>query len=122
MILFMALEQDKLFYDARCSQCAAEIKLLNRWKSPSLSLVDLNSTELKITEIEKSEMLTVLHLKTFDGHWLKGVDAGIRAWRHTPFGWLLSPLRWPIISRIADAVYSRWAKRRACRLGYETQN
>lgn len=118
---FMKLEQDKLFYDARCPQCTVEIKLLRRWKSPSLDLIDLHDLNAESTEIGKSEMLSILHLQTYDGNWLKGVDAGVRAWRHTPFGWLFKPLRWPIISSIADTAYARWAKRRACRLGYQTR-
>ncbi|MBX2848522.1 MAG: DUF393 domain-containing protein [Acidiferrobacterales bacterium] len=113
--------QDTLYYDGGCSQCATEMRLLSRLKNQSLELVDIhdNANDSAFNSFTKNELLSVLHLKTYDGIWLKGLDATVRAWRHTYFGWLIMPLRWPLISKAADAIYYRWAENRACRLGYQ---
>lgn len=116
----MIHNRDTLFYDGKCSQCAAEIQLLARLKNQSLSLVDIHKSnpEPQIISINKNELLSILHLQTDQGFWLKGLDATVRAWRHTHFGWIIMPLRWPLIKKLADTVYYRWAQNRACRLGY----
>jgi len=63
-------------------------------------------------------MLSVLHFRTIQGDWLTGLDATVTAWRHTPFGWILQPLRWYGVRIIADKLYSYWANKRVCRLDY----
>lgn len=111
---------DTLFYDGQCPLCAGEIKYLRRLKDNALELVDIHSPTFATHSegLERKQMLAILHLKTDDNLWLRGLDATLRAWRHTRFGWLLSPLRWPGIKQIADWLYLRWARKRACRLGY----
>jgi len=111
---------DVLFYDGKCPLCAGEIDLLARFKRDSLTLVDIHSSDKQLLTcgVPSKTLLAVLHLKTADGEWRKGLDATVTAWRHTPFGWLLSPLRWPVLNRVANRVYYRWASKRACRLGY----
>lgn len=113
---------DILFYDGKCAICSKEIKLLTRMKDPSLTLIDIHSEECSDAAVGKSalELLSVLHLKTADGKWLTGVDASVNAWRHTSIGWLLLPLRWPLIKPIVDRLYHKWASKRVCNLGYAT--
>lgn len=105
-----------LFYDGQCPLCAKEIKLLSRWKSNRLSLVDLH----KQTDLpsNKNEMLSVLHYQTENGDYLMGLDASVAAWSHTRIGFLLRPLRWLFIKPLADRLYKFWAQKRACKLGY----
>lgn len=109
---------DILFYDGNCSQCAGEIRLLSRLKDSALDLVNIHDTQTQFGDKTPHELLSVLHLKQSDGEWQLGLDATVSAWRHTSFGWLLLPLRWPLIRNIADWAYYRWADKRACRLGY----
>lgn len=112
--------RDTLYYDGKCAQCSAEMRLLTRLKNQSLSLIDIHelTPDSPIFSIPKNNLLSVLHLQTEQGIWLKGLDANVRAWRHTYFGWLMMPLRWPVLKKIADLIYYRWAQNRACRLGY----
>ncbi len=111
--------QDTLYFDGRCDQCSTEMRILKKWKDSSLTLVDVHQVNTSSYDIDKNDLLSVLHLKNANGVWVKGLDANVRAWRHTPFGWILIPLRWPLIRNIADFAYYRWAEKRACRLGYK---
>ena len=118
----MVSNTDILFYDGNCPICLREIQILDRWKDQGLKLVDIHAPEMRshAGNFTSNELLSVLHLKAAENIWLKGLDATERAWRHTPFGWLFAPLRWPYIQIVADYVYYRWAGRRACRLGYSS--
>jgi len=111
---------DTLYYDGLCPVCAHEIKLLQKLKRDSLTLIDIHSLNSKATDddICRNALLAILHLKTSEGRWLKGLDATVQAWRHTPVGWLLAPLRWPLIKQVADKAYTFWAYKRICKLGY----
>lgn len=100
-----------LFYDGACPLCQREMKILARRKSSRLQLVDIH-TSPDLAPEEREAMLRRLHLREADGHWLTGVDASVAAWRYSPMGWLLAPLRWPLLGRVVDAVYGRWAERR----------
>lgn len=114
---------DILFYDGKCPICAKEIKLLNKLKSSTLELIDIHDHRFDDFAETKSrtQLLSVLHLKSYEQGWMTGVDASVMAWGHTPIGWLFKPLTWPFIKPLADRVYSNWANKRACDLGYKTK-
>lgn len=118
MKIFM---NDTLFYDGNCSLCAAEIKHLKRWKDEKLYLQNIHSMSAQtLTElgVDKESLLSLLHLRTSEGRLMVGLDATVQAWKHTKFGWIVAPLRWPIIKQVADLIYIKWANKRACDLGY----
>lgn len=100
-----------LFYDGNCPLCQHEMKLLARRKSSELELVNIH-TSSNLSAQEREGMLRRLHFRQADGQWLVGVDASVAAWRYGGLGWLLAPLRWPVVGPIVDRVYSRWAERR----------
>ncbi len=112
-------EVDILFYDSSCPLCAKEIRWLKQYQSGDLRCEDIHSFDQQakgllptnITE-KKQAMLKILHLLGANGQWLTGLDATVHAWSHTRFGFLLKPLRWPIIKPIADTLYLKWAERR----------
>jgi predicted DCC family thiol-disulfide oxidoreductase YuxK len=104
--------QDTLFFDGQCPLCRREIRYLRRHHDGGLVFVDIHSLHPGAGEPSVLAMLRILHLRTADGEWLKGVDATVRAWSHTSWGWLFATLHWPVISRIAAGVYERWATRR----------
>ena len=107
---------DTLYYDGSCPICVREIGLLRRLARESLHLQDLNTVVDHPGEPTRLLMRTTLHLKTADSHWLTGLDANVRAWSHTDWGWMWQPLRWPGIRALADRAYAAWAKRRYQRL------
>ena len=116
----MKSTSDTLYYDGNCPLCSHEIKLLNRFKGANLKLVNIHnlSKDAKALDIDKNELLKMLHLRTKDGIWITGLDATVRAWRHTYFGWLLMPLRWPVVRNLTDSLYTKWANKRVCSLKY----
>lgn len=122
---------DTLYYDGKCSLCRSEIIWLERWRDQRLQLVDVHSlqdedfvqfanahTNSPLGDIaapaDKITMLKMLYFRTQAGEWIIGLDATVAAWRHSPFGFLLSPLRWPVIKPLADRCYNYWAKKRFC--------
>ena len=91
---------------------------LRRRCGSTLRLVDIHSLADAVSDTSlealpaRAEMLQVLHLQTAQGEWVKGLDANVRAWQHTQFGWLWRPLRWPLVASVADWLYAIWAKAR----------
>ena len=108
-------QQDTLYYDGQCPVCRREMDRLQPLQDGRLRLVDIHSQPLPAGR-SKAELLEVLHLQDDKGRWISGLDANVRAWRHTRWGWLFGWLRWPLIAPIADRLYARWARRRYRRL------
>ena len=90
-------ERDTLCYDGRCPFCTAEVCELSGYAGEQLKLEDINQLKNKKGLPDQKTLLGRLHLKTGDGEWLVGIDANIRAWRHTPSAGLWRILGWPII-------------------------
>lgn len=100
-----------LYYDGQCPLCSKEMQRLGRLQDGDLRLVDIHSNPLPEGKT-RAELLEVLHLRDANGDWMSGLDANVKAWQHTSWGWLFAWLRWPLIARIADRVYAIWARRR----------
>ncbi|XOV86408.1 MAG: thiol-disulfide oxidoreductase DCC family protein [Pseudomonadota bacterium] len=105
---------DTLFYDGRCPLCSVEINHLRRMSQDRLAFVDIHSAS--DLPLDREALLGVLHLRTADGEWLRGIDASVQAWAATRIGWLWRVLRWPLIRVVADAAYRKWAEIRYRRL------
>lgn len=102
---------DTLYYDGRCPLCHKEIKLLKKLTGGKLGFTDIHTGEHAIA---RDLLLLNLHLQTADGSWVTGLDANVRAWSHTPVGWLFKWLRWRPFKPLADKIYRRWADKRFC--------
>ncbi|SFR62236.1 Predicted thiol-disulfide oxidoreductase YuxK, DCC family [Marinobacter daqiaonensis] len=104
---------DILFHDGACSLCSKEIRILQKYEQGGLSFADIHrQPDSGAFAPGKEAMLRRLHLVAADGTWHVGIDATVRAWSHTPFGWLFRPLTWPLIRPLASRLYARWADRR----------
>ena len=103
---------DTLYYDGKCPLCLREIRALERLRDSRLKLVDVHTYEPASGDPSLESMLLRLHLKSEDGIWMSGIDATLRAWSHTRWGILFRPLRWPLLSGLADLAYEYWARRR----------
>lgn len=100
-----------LYYDGQCPLCSKEMQRLGRLQDGDLRLVDIHRNPLPEGKT-RAELLEVLHLCDANGEWMSGLDANVKAWQHTSWGWLFAWLRWPLIATIADRVYAIWARRR----------
>ena len=103
--------KDTLFYDGQCPLCSKEISWLQKHQSGQLALQDIHTCTNSSTDT-KADMLQNLHLQKSNGEWLIGLDATVQAWSHTPYDFLVAPLRWYAIKPIADKAYQYWATRR----------
>ncbi|MBS3804144.1 MAG: DUF393 domain-containing protein [Oleiphilaceae bacterium] len=104
---------DTLYYDSRCPLCRREITTLQRLQSGNLAFADIHQPpEAGAEQPSRESLLRRLHLLTEDGTWRIGLEANVRAWSHTGFGWLFKPLLWPGIHTVAKRVYELWADRR----------
>ncbi|MBU2954943.1 thiol-disulfide oxidoreductase DCC family protein [Marinobacter sp. F3R08] len=114
---------DTLFYDGQCPLCTREINTLRKLQRGNLVFADIHQQRDGSAELPSREMfLKRLHLMTPTGQWVIGLPANVRAWSHTPFGFLFKPLLWPGITQIASRIYGTWADKRfarkyACALG-----
>ena len=110
-ICFM-IKQDTLYYDGACPLCCAEINQLLRLSRSGLTLVDIHKLEIGEVCIPRQRLLSRLHLKTSEGVWITGLSANIRAWQHTPFGFIWRVLDWPVINWFSYRAYEHWLQRR----------
>ncbi|GBO86468.1 MULTISPECIES: thiol-disulfide oxidoreductase DCC family protein [Marinobacter] len=114
---------DTLFYDGQCPLCAKEIRILRKLQRGNLIFADIHEQRDGSGNLPSHEtLLRRLHLMTWTGEWVIGLPANVRAWSHTPFGFLFKPLLWPGIFQIASRIYGRWADKRferkyACAFG-----
>ena len=108
------METEILYYDGACPLCRTEIAQLEKMVDNDIVFQDVHSMDMDPVEAESR--LRILHLKTTEGHFLKGLDANVAAWQHTRLGFLFRILRWPLVRQFADAVYNYWAHRRFDRL------
>lgn len=116
---------DTLFYDGQCPLCAREIRTLRKLQRGNLIFADIHEQPEGSDTLPGHEaLLRRLHLMTWTGEWVTGLQANVRAWSHTPVGFLFRPLLWPGIHWLASKVYERWADKRydrkyACAIGNE---
>ncbi len=89
-----------------------EVRLLERLADGQLRMTNLHEAPAAPDEPGRLAMLKNLHLRTGDDEWLTGVDATVRAWSHTRWGFLFKALRLPFIGTLADATYQYWARKR----------
>ena len=109
------MDLDTLYYDGACPLCSAEIGKLAKLSGGCLKLVDIHKLEPAEVDIDKPALLARLHLKTADGEWITGLKANIRAWQHTPFGFIWRVLDWPLINWFSYRAYELWLQRRNAR-------
>jgi len=104
---------DMIFYDGHCPLCLREIALLRRMERGGLSFIDIHQQpDSSPLAPGRDQLLRRLHLVASDGTWYIGLDATLRAWSHTPAGWLFKPLAWPLVNPVARFLYTQWADRR----------
>jgi len=105
-----------LYYDSCCPLCMREMERLERLKSDELELVDIHCVPATADLPDRDTLLRDLHLRLPDGRLLTGVDANVAAWQYTAYGRWFCWMRWPLVRRITDRAYHRWARWRYERL------
>ncbi|KMT66641.1 thiol-disulfide oxidoreductase DCC family protein [Catenovulum maritimum] len=108
-----------IFYDSYCPLCINEMQHLAKLdKNNTLAFADIhaeNFTQI-YPSINIEEANLILHAECDDGdgntYFLYGLDVTHKAWKIVGRGYLIAPLRWPIIRFFADKVYLWFARNR----------
>lgn len=104
-----------VFYDGFCPLCVKEMKqLANKDKHGFLIFYDINQPQLATEhpDIDFAEANAFLHAKTSGGNIITGLDVTYQAWRLVGKGWMIAPLRWPLVKTLADKIYLMFANNR----------
>ncbi len=108
----LVMDRDTLYYDGACPICRAEVGKLTRFTGNRLAVVNIHEMRDEDGVPDRSRLLARLHLRTADGAWLTGLDANIRAWRHTPFRRLWELFELPLLRPLGERAYEFWLRRR----------
>ena len=107
------MARDTLYYDGACPICRAEVARLTRFTGDRLVVTNIHEMPDTDATPGKARLLERLHLRTADGAWLTGLDANIRAWRHTPFRRLWELFELPVLRPLGEWAYEFWLRKRA---------
>lgn len=108
-----------LFYDGHCPICRKEVAWLKfKNKQGKLGFQDINDVGFKPENYGKSfdDLMAEIHGQYPDGRVIKGVEVFYAAYRAVGLGWLMAPVRWPILRPLFDGLYLLFARNRL-RLG-----
>lgn len=124
----MFTESLTIFYDGYCPLCVKEMRHLKKLDTArKLTLVDVNDSDFasNYPEIDPHYALSRLHGYLFQSEHkspnhkskankqlVTGLDVTYHAWRMVGRGWLVAPLRWPVIKWFSDKAYIFFAKHR----------
>jgi len=105
----------KLLYDGQCPFCRREVEWLKRRDSQGrLAAEDITDPAFRAEDygLSQEEVMRVMHGILPDGRILRRVEAIQEAYRTVGLCWLVAPLSWPILDRIADIAYGLFARNR----------
>ena len=98
-----------LYFDGECPLCSKEIEKLKRSVLEPICFVDVHKAEL--SKHQKVLFLKKLHLFR-NGKVEVGFKANLSLWLATPYGWLFSFFKVPLIFQLGEIIYDFWAKHR----------
>ncbi|WP_371190230.1 thiol-disulfide oxidoreductase DCC family protein [Thalassotalea ponticola] len=81
--------------------------------SNNLLIVDIHDQAFNdYPHINRDDALTILHGIDSSGRVITGLDVTYRAWQAVGKGYLIKPLRWPLVRVITDKLYMFFAQHR----------
>ncbi|ESR52990.1 hypothetical protein KPL70_005977 [Citrus sinensis] len=107
----------KMLYDGDCPLCMREVNMLKERNKQygTIKFVDISSDEYSIEENQGLDYKTVMgsiHAIVSDGTVVTDVEAFRRLYEEVGLGWVYAITKYEPIAKIADFVYSVWAKYR----------
>lgn len=109
------MAQLTVFYDGYCPLCVKEMtQLAKKDKHDYLAFYDINQDALAVEQpdIDFDKANAYLHAKDATGKIITGLDVTYLAWKLVGRGYLIAPLRWPVIKIFADKLYLLFANNR----------
>ncbi|WP_240324384.1 thiol-disulfide oxidoreductase DCC family protein [Trinickia diaoshuihuensis] len=104
-----------LYIDGNCPLCVAEVKRLRAWdRHRRLAFVDIAQPGFDPSPlgVELAALNRQIHAWTADGHRLVGIDTFVAAYTHVGKGWIVAPLRVPMLRPFFRAAYLVFARNR----------
>ena len=106
----------KVFYDGNCKICDQEISYYKKNDiDKKFEWVNIHNSKSKINRLnlQKKELMDVLHIETESGKILKGVDAFLEIWANFKyFRFLAFFVKIKPVKRLTEIIYKIWAKKR----------
>lgn len=104
-----------LLYDGQCPICRKEVAWL-RWKNKHgrLGLQDINEAgfDPAIYDTTHDALMAEIHGVYPDGRVIKGVEVFVAAYQAVGLGWLMAPMRWPLLNPLFNSLYGLFARHR----------
>lgn len=104
-----------LYYDGSCRFCAMEMKRLGRWdRGGKLAFVDIALPGFDPSHLgaEMAQLDLQLYSQTCDGRILIGTDSMLAAYTLAGRGWMVWPLRVPLLRGVLGWLYRLFARNR----------
>jgi predicted DCC family thiol-disulfide oxidoreductase YuxK len=104
-----------LYYESACALCNAEMtNLMLRNQDGLLRFVDVSvpGFDSPPKGVTTAELLELIHGVQADGTVLKGVPVFERAYQAVGLGWVMAPVRLPVLRALADRLYPWIARNR----------
>lgn len=104
-----------VFYDGACAVCRNEMAWLRSHdRAARLDLIDIAAPSFDRREwpVPVAAMQKLLHVRSADGAWLKGMAAIRHIYREIGRGCLLAPTGWPLLAPWFDRAYAWFAQNR----------
>ena len=104
-----------LFFDGNCPFCAAEKTRLMKWdKAKKLAFVDISEEGFSAEPlgVDMQALNRELYGLTSDGKILIGIDSMLAAYTLVNRGWLVAPLRLPLLKPLLTGLYRGFARHR----------
>jgi predicted DCC family thiol-disulfide oxidoreductase YuxK len=103
-----------LYYDASCPLCRREMNfLVTRDRHCRLRLIDVSSADfVNDTRLPVAKLMARMHARRGDGALVDGVEVFRLAYEAVDLGWIVLPLRSPLLAPLLDWLYTRVARNR----------
>lgn len=109
------MKQLIIFFDGGCPLCVKEMRHLKRHdKKGNIQFENINESDFnqRFPQINVDDANAYLHGQLADGQMIYGLDVTHAAWSQVGKGWMIAPLRWPLLGWLADKIYLAFAKHR----------
>lgn len=111
----MSQPQLIIFYDGGCPLCIKEMRHLKKLDAgQKIQFENINEDDFnqRFPEVNIENANAYLHGRLPNGDMVYGLDVTHAAWSQVGKGWLIAPLRWPVIRWFADKTYLFFARHR----------
>jgi len=103
-----------IYVDGSCPLCRREMTFLSaRDRRRRLRLEDISAPEFaNDTGVPLENLMARIHARRGDGTLVDGIEAFRLAYEAVGLGWIVRPLRWPLLAPFLDRLYMLVARNR----------